>query len=208
MDRRQFLTSLGIGTAGVLTASKSLAEAICTRPIANANGYAVRNCTVGIPSGLLRFVAARQQSSQWCWAACIQMVFRVYGYDLPQALFVQQTWGSIVDMPGSPSQILSALNRTYIDNSGRRFTAVGDSISVNISTAINDLSNRSPLIIGSLGHATVLTALSYNQSNAGEFQLVGATVRDPWPTRPSRRILTPQEWNNANFAARVRCFPA
>lgn len=205
MKRRNFLAAVG-GAFGVAIVPKSFSEIQCGQPFIQPNGYAVQSCSVGIPSGVLQFVAARQQSSQWCWAACIQMMFRMYGYDLPQQILVQQTWGSIVNMPAYPNQILAALNRTYLDNTGKRFTAIGDSISTNVATAIQDLANRSPLIIGTLGHATVLTALNYTQSSAGELQVTSAIVRDPWPESPSRRELSPQEWSSINFAARIRCF--
>ena len=207
MNRRHFLAVLGTGALGLALPLKSLAEMQCSPPIMNSNGYAIQNCSAGIPSGVLSFVAARQQNTQWCWAACIQMMFRMYGYDLPQQILVQQTWGNIVNMPAYPNQILAALNRTYVDRSGKRFTARGDALTVNVATAIQDLSNRSPLIVGTLGHATVLTALNYTQSNIGELQVTSAIVRDPWPQSPSRRTLSPQEWYNINFAARIRCYP-
>lgn len=208
MNRRNFLATLGSGTLGLAFPLKSFSEIQCSQPLAYPNGYALQNCSAGIPSGSLSFVAARQQNTQWRWAACIQMMFRMYGYDLPQHVLVQQTWGSIVNMPAYPNQILAALNRIYVDSSGKRFSASGDAFTVNISTAIQDLSNRSPLIVGALGHATVLTALNYTQSNAGELQVTSAIVRDPWPESPSRRTLSPQEWYNINFAARIRCYPA
>lgn len=207
MDRRKFLATMGAGAISSALAPKSFAEGQCAQPFVYPNGYAIQQCSVGIPSGIFQFVAANQQNSQWCWAACIQMMFRMYGYDLPQALLVHQTWGGIVNMPAQPHQIMAALNRIYIDKNGRRFRASGNSFSVNIATAIQDLANRSPLIVGALGHATVLTALNYAQSNAGELQVNSAIVRDPWPLNPSRRTLSPQEWHNISFAARVRCFP-
>ena len=208
MNRRNFLATLGSGALGLSFPLNSFSEIQCSQPLVYPNGYALQNCSVGIPSGALSFVAARQQNTQWCWAACIQMMFRMYGYDLPQYVLVQETWGGIVNMPAYPNQILAALNRIYVDSSGRRFSATGDAFTVNISTAIQDLSNRSPLIVGALGHATVLTALNYTQSNAGELQVTSAIVRDPWPESPSRRTLSPQEWYNINFAARIRCYPA
>lgn len=208
MNRRQFLAGLGASAVGVSLSSPILAAAQCSQPLVHPNGYALRQCTVGIPGNVMQFVAARQNNSQWCWAACIQMMFRVYGYDLPQELLVQQTWGALVNMPAQPEQIMRALNRTYVDRAGRRFRAVGDAFSVNLATAIDDLSNNSPLIVGALGHATVLTALNYTESNVGERQVTSATVRDPWPDNPSRRTLSPQEWYNINFAARIRCYSA
>ena len=208
MNRRQLLGSVASGTAGLLITPALKADITCYPPVTNAYGYSVQNCDVGIPSHLMHYVAAMQEQDQWCWAACIQMMFRVYGYDLPQHQLVQQTWGSIVNMPAYPEQIMAALNRGYVDTRGRPFWAYGDAFTVSIATAIQDLANRSPLIVGALGHATVLTALNYTQSNAGELQVNSAIVRDPWPTSPSRRELTPEEWYGISFAARVRCEPA
>lgn len=151
------------------------------------------------------FVSARQESSQWCWAACIEMVFRAHGFEVPQSQFVEETFGTIVNMPGQPHQILQALNRRYVDTRGRRFQASGETFSVSLRTASMDLYDRQPLILGALGHATVLTGLSWIEDNHGLWHITEAIVRDPWPMSPSRRPLTSAEWNNVSFAARVRC---
>jgi hypothetical protein len=163
----------------------------------------VSRCTDGIRSELLP-VGAYQQASEWCWAASIEMVFSYYGHRVSQKRIVKETWGAVVNMPGDPEQILENLNRTWKDEHGNTFSSTADSVSANAANAVVDLKNNRPLIIGALGHATVLTALTCDVDNASRaWAVVAATVRDPWPTNGGRRILTAQEWNNINFAARI-----
>lgn len=197
MNRRLFLRNCGIAGAALLTPSLTRAGQSCG-PIAPY----VSRCTAGIPSELIQ-VSALQQQSEWCWAACIEMVFRYYGYVVPQARIVRETWGSVVNMPGQPEQILDDLNRVWVDASRRKFQSTADSMTANAATAVADLQEDRPLIIGALGHAVVLTALTYDVNTySGAWQVVAATVRDPWPGR-GRRILAPQEWFNIGFAARI-----
>jgi hypothetical protein len=108
-------------------------------------------------------------------------------------------------MPGLPSQILSDLNRTWKDDRGGSFTSRGDSLSANAFNAVKDLENDQPLIIGAMGHAMVLTALTGElHAQSGAWRIVEAVVRDPWPGRGGRRVLSSAEWRNINFAARIR----
>ncbi|HYL85508.1 MAG TPA: papain-like cysteine protease family protein [Candidatus Angelobacter sp.] len=198
MQRRDFITRLGtVAATGLFAGWATSAEETCT-PI---TPY-VSRCQVGIPSNMIH-VAALQQSSEWCWAACIEMVFTYYGHRVPQARIVRETWGAVVNMPGQPEQILADLNREWKDEKGKKFTVTGDALSANAANAVEDLRQDRPLILGTLGHAVVLTALTtdVNQGTRA-WQVVAATVRDPWPGR-GKRILTPQEWYNINFAARI-----
>jgi hypothetical protein len=133
------------------------------------------------------------------------MVFAAHGHRVPQERFVADTFGDIADMPGQPHEILAALNRSYVDDDGVPFVGLGDTFTVSLETAAFDLENRRPLIVGALGHATVLTGLSWVVDNAGGFRVIEAVVRDPWPGNLSRRRLSPQEWANISFAARVEC---
>lgn len=171
----------------------------------NING--VQRCIAGIDSEILDIRASdTQHASQWCWAASIQSVFSYYGYDLPQEKIVEETWGSIVNMPSQPQQILAALNREWTDTNGNKFYVEGNSFNANAITAAQDLANDQPLIIGTLGHAMVLTALEYDRDIYGRGQVINATVRDPWPFSSRRRSLTPQEWYNTSFLARIRIY--
>jgi hypothetical protein len=77
--------------------------------------------------------------------------------------------------------------------------------SANPITAAQDLAQDMPLIIGTMGHAMVLTALSYVLDRSGNGSVTAAIVRDPWPDR-GRRVLSAQEWYRASFLARIRVF--
>ena len=204
MDRRNFLklgsTSLAIGAIGASNPASAFLN--CSA----INGNQAQQCEAGISSTLAHISAASvggQHNTQWCWAACIEMVFKYYGFHVPQEAIVQQTWGQIVNLPGQPNHILANLNRPWIDSNNNRFRVTGDSYSANPITAAQDLANNMPLIIGTMGHAMVLTSLQYTRSRWGNGNVTAAIVRDPWPGR-GRRVLTAPEWYNTSFLARIR----
>lgn len=204
MDRRKFLkvgsSSLALGALGLSNTASALLH--CT-PF---NFQGIQQCEAGIDSRLAHVSAASvggQHMTQWCWAACIEMVFRYYGLHVPQETIVQQTWGGIVNLPGQPNQILANLNRPWRDSRGRGFYVSGDAFSANPMTATQDLSNDMPLIIGTMGHAMVLTSLTYVRDQFGRGDVTAAVVRDPWPGN-GRRVLSAQEWYNTSFLARIR----
>jgi hypothetical protein len=164
----------------------------------------IQYCEVGIPSTIIDVVGFdTQQMNQWCWAASIQAVFNYYGHEISQDRIVSETFGTIVNWPAQPYQILTALNRTWIDDDGNYFNVHGESYSANCVTAAQDLASGYPLIIGTLGHAMVLTALSYYRDFKGNGWIQSATVRDPWPLNPRRRILSAHEWISTSFLVRI-----
>lgn len=203
MNRRGFLLSAVAGVGlGLIVPRPVHALLNCSA----FNGYGLQQCEAGIDSGIAHVSAASvggQHMAQWCWAACIEMVFEYYGYRVPQARIVAETWGGIVNLPGDPRQILANLNRSWVDENGRSFRASGDAFSANPVTASQDLAANQPLIIGTLGHAMVLTSLVYVRNPMGGGEVKAAIVRDPWPGR-GRRTLAPQEWYATSFLARVR----
>ena len=203
ISRREFLA---LTAAAAFPARQAAAELRCGPWMPQG----VQMCEAGLNSAIAHVTAAAvggQHMTQWCWAACIEMVFRYYGFAVPQARIVADTWGGIVNLPGQPQQILQNLNRPWIDSSGRRFHVSGDVFSANVVTAAQDLSAGLPLIIGTMGHAMVLTAVSYWRNQFGAGDVTGAIVRDPWPGR-GRRMLSPQEWYSTSFLARIRVFAA
>lgn len=199
MNRRELLTGLLSTAAVAATPCAALAAGHCQ--IVDMMG--TQYCEAGILSNIAHVSARSQYANQWCWAACIEMIFRHYGRPVQQARIVQETFGSIVNMPAQPQQILYALNRPWIDDHGRPFSAQADVMSANLMTALQDLQQDHPLVIGTLGHAMVLTAMGYAQSPYTGVQLQRLIVRDPWPGR-GRRELTGQEAFNISFLARVR----
>lgn len=179
---------------------------IMPTPIQTPFGPQLRNlqmCTAGIAT--FSFAQALQQMSEWCWAASISMVFNYYGHPISQQRIVAETWGGIGNVPAQPGVILQDLNRPWRDDDGNSFQVQGDVLSVSPQTAVLDLQQDHPLIIGALGHATVLTALTSRVDvNTGQWEIVSAIVRDPWPGNGGRRVLSPQEWANIQFAVRIR----
>jgi len=168
----------------------------------------LQGCEAGIDSRIASVTAASvggQHASEWCWAACIEMVFRYYGHRVPQERIVAETWGGIVNLPGQPGQILADLNRPWVDDRRRPFRVAGDVFTANQVTAAQDLAQDRPLIIGTMGHAMVLTALSYTRDGYGRGNVTAATVRDPWPGK-GRRVLSAREWFSTNFLVRIRVF--
>jgi uncharacterized protein (TIGR03382 family) len=178
----------------------SQAEWRCGPPDYEGN----RVCAAYIPLPEAFRIGALQAQDQWCWAASISMIFQHYGFDVSQARVVRDAWGGVVNMPGSPAQIMASINRRWVDDDGRAFSASGDVYSANPVTAIQDLAANRPLIIGSLGHATVLASMTYVLDYWGNLRgITEAYVIDPWPGN-GIRLLSPQEWYSTSFLARVR----
>ncbi|MBV9157445.1 MAG: hypothetical protein JO097_14365 [Acidobacteriaceae bacterium] len=199
MKRRSFFVSLLTGCGSLMFPRTSRATLACG-PFFPPG---VQVCEAGINSTVANVNVASQHATEWCWAACIETIFRYYRHAIPQERIVAETWGAIVNLPGQPLQIVADLNRQWTDEDGNKFQVRGDVFSANAITAAQDLAGDMPLIIGSMGHAMVLTSLQYVRDAYGNGSVRAATVRDPWPGR-GRRILSPQEWLSTNFLARIR----
>jgi Papain-like cysteine protease AvrRpt2 len=201
LNRRSCIRSL-VGVVGTRLIPPALKAALqCGPP---TPPWGVQPCIAGIPQERLNMVFAYQQQSEWCWAACIEMVFGYWGHPITQLEIVKQTWGVIANMPAKPLDIIRDLNRSWQDRNGRQFEIRGDVFSANGATAAQDLAAEMPLIIGSLGHAMVLTAVSYNRAQNSQGQLTAAVVRDPFPGRGGRRPLSAIEAAGEMPLARIR----
>lgn len=206
MDRRRLLTGAMPLALAALTPGLARAAGEC-RP-APMGGYAA--CTVGLRSPVADLFARQQPfQSQWCWAACIEMVAAYYGYELPQEKIVASIFGGTYDMPADAGIFLAALNRPWQDMQGRRIMASCEvlygagQMAANRPDlmAIERLYGDMPIIIGTVGHAMVLSALEYVPAPGGnDATVTGAMVRDPWPESPGRRQLSPQEWYGIQLA--------
>jgi hypothetical protein len=169
------------------------------------NNYGVRTCQAGIDPKKMDDVYASQKRTEWCWAACLEMVFTYWEHPVSQDDIVKQTWGGPYNMPAQPVQIVKDLNRSWVDSNGDGFSVTGDVFSANAVTAAQDLAHDFPLILGSLGHAMVLTAITYQgvPNPYAAASVIGATVRDPWPGK-GKRPLTPLEYAGTLLLVRIR----
>jgi hypothetical protein len=171
---------------------------------------------VGIPSDQFVTYAApdstgRQRSPNWCWAACIQMVLNYHGLKVTQEEIVSRVFGSAIDHPAGPEQIMSALHGWAPDSRGRYSSIVADSRNLTQQSVLEDLQYRWPLVVGlsgkggQTGHAYVLTAAFYSLDNSGNPQIYKVVLRNPWPHSPSKEEMSMQEFGQrCTFSTRIR----
>jgi hypothetical protein len=209
MNRRRFLA---LAASPLLTARPALATTTC-----GATPFGV-SCRSAVPFGSFAQQAYQSQAMpQWCWAACISMVFSYYRHPVSQARIVTEVYGAPVNMPaGAGIVIARQLNRAWIDDHGRPFQAQVtaaydfDARVFNVSNAwlINELEQNRPVIIGTFTHAVVMTAMDYMQTPIGP-NPTAVGVFDPWPGRGARN-LSPAEMipmhlqGGLRFAATIR----
>jgi hypothetical protein len=145
---------------------------------------------VGIPSSYFNQVYAEQQNSQWCWAACIQMILNYYGLNVSQYDIVRRTYGfnpygRLPNWAGSYETITANLNNWSVDRNGVRYlvrASIGYGMP-NPATFVSELDNQYPVLLGYptggySGHAVVATAAGF-YGYKDDPTLASVVVRDP-----------------------------
>ena len=155
--------------------------------------------------------AKLQEQSQWCWAASISMLFSYYGHPVSQERIVQAVYGRVVNLPSGPGwNIASQINRNWQDDEGTAFrsylTAAYDFDagvnSLNNAWLVNELDQDRPFIIGTNGHAVVVTAIEFVPTPMGP-NVTSVGVFDPWPGRGARG-LTAAEMTAMHVGGQLR----
>ncbi|WP_159064971.1 papain-like cysteine protease family protein [Thaumasiovibrio subtropicus] len=157
----------------------------------------------GVPSDQFEFFASpsqngRQRQANWCWAASVQMVLNYHGLYVAQEQVVQRIYGTQIDRPANPKQIVHALSGWAPDNRGRYSSIHANPYTYSGSQIVQDLANRWPLIVGlsnpngGIGHAVVLTGVYYSVDNFNNPIFRRVVIRDPWPGSPSKQEMS---WN-------------
>ena len=170
----------------------------------------------GIPSNEFEFFAAPetaglQRQSNWCWAACVQMVLNYRGVPVTQEQVVQRIFaGAVPNVPGQPDQILTALTGWAFTRNGQPVMLTSSPFAFQGSEIVRDLAERWPIVVGvtmpgNTGHAYVLTAVTYGVDSWNQPIFRSVILRDPWPGNQNR-IEVPwdafrQRWM---FMARMR----
>lgn len=164
-------------------------------------------CSVGILPARLVVIQPHdrfQHASEWCWAASTSMVFAYYGYNVPQEQIVTQTFGQIENVPAGGATLTETLNRDWTDMQGKHFHSSATSFdpttaSFQISpiNITNDLLANRPMIVGSGGHAFVLTAIYFSPGGPA----VGGQALDPF--FGFRPVSGPELWN-ASYTASIQ----
>ena len=203
--RRDFV----FGTVSVVAALGRPRRSLAALSCGPYDSQGVMVCTVGLAVPL---ETARQQASEWCWAACVSAVFAFHGRSVSQERIAQRLFGVAVNAPADGYQIAATITGSWQTEDGPPFDAEAE-VLWNSQAFFNDLDARAqaaaalengdPLIVGALGHATVLTAMTYDIDVNGRYQIIDLTVRDPWPGNPNRRSLTQQEVLQTSFLTKV-----
>jgi hypothetical protein len=187
LTRREAISGLGIALAGLAAPARAQ---LC--PLSGTWGQ----CRAEIDYD---DTYAAQQRSQWCWAACVEMMFSHAGHDVSQSTIVEEAYGGIANIPAQAWQVSSALNRTWEDDDGGRFksrlVAAYDQdagvYAISDAFIVNSLANDRPLVLGATGHAVLLTAIEYDLFN--NYPVVkAAECFDPWPGRGERLLTVPE----------------
>jgi hypothetical protein len=196
---------LGIGTTVAIGRCRAASAELACQDLM----FGTRVCTVGVRIRRVRPVY--QKKLHWCWAACIEAIFDLHDHKVSQGRIVDKVFGTDVDAPADGPQIVEAVNGEWTDDDGDTFDATAEVLWDTqfafarpdaILQAARELESDNPLILGALGHAVLLTALTYT-GNAFNVRIDQATVRDPWPFNQNRRLLTGVEAMQTQFLAKI-----
>jgi hypothetical protein len=185
IQRRSFLCG-SLAGAVLGASSEAVAE----------NGCNQFGCTAQV--SFSKFVAKYepQYQSEWCWAACISMLFNYYNHPVRQDRIVTEAYGVPANIPaGSGFLVAAALNKSWEDDNGDSFDASLEAAfdaqagvaAIDNSIIIQALANGDPLIVGARGHVTVVTAVSYIPTPLGP-NVMAVGVFDPWPGQGARNL--------------------
>ena len=159
---------------------------------------------VGLRTERMNYYASAQQASNWCWAACIQMILSAHDVTISQQEIVATAFGDVVNRPGQLQNIQAVLNTTWVDRRGaaKRVTATPRLGPPQVRELTELLRSETPVIVfyqpddATVGHAVIVTAVITEATAHGE-HLVRLVVRDPWPDfRDSlgKRTMLPSEF--------------
>lgn len=181
---------------------------------------ASETCSVGVVIGNVQ--TARQRCENWCWAACIEAIFSLHGHKVNQEEAVRKVFGAEVCLRATAQEVIAGIEGLWTDKAGSSFRASAYALPDTMLSQgakpqsgikflynkgdeeiIAELSQGNPLIVGALGHATVLTAVKYQKLMGQPICLTEITVRDPYPGNPNRRLLTADEFADSFFVTKV-----
>ena len=170
----------------------------------------------GIETSRMNYSYSEQHSSQWCWAASIQMVMDFYGIELDQEGIVQRTYGCdpygrLPNWAGSFQAITANLNGMMVDKNGQPYVTAAimcTDARVIPQLIVGELSKGQPVILGyssgpGSGHAVVCTGCSY-YGYGPNLTITRIIVRDPYPTLENRRSLGRRVYRGVDLGYKIQ----
>lgn len=127
-----------------------------------------------------------QQKSNWCWAACIQMVLNNSGIPVNQSNIVSRVFGDLRNQDADQSQMVSALRGWATDYRGQYRTIYCQEGVNGAVEVVQTLSMGLPLIVGITNrsgtgyHAIVISAVDfYHDYYYNQPVITGVYIKDP-----------------------------
>lgn len=175
----------------------------------------------GVPPRRLELLAmpgtwGRQNMSNWCWAAVLQSILRFHGVSITQEDIVHRAYGGFIDRPANDAEITNTVNNwAFVDSAGLAWMLNAQPQSeVTVTSVLEDLHFNQPVLVGlsgppgetgAVGHAYVLSAISYRLDANGFVFPQDVQLRDPWPDNPSEIEMPWSEFMQRHlFYIRVR----
>ncbi|MDZ4839540.1 MAG: C39 family peptidase, partial [Bacteroidota bacterium] len=107
------------------------------------------NYSLGLPSDQFKDVYANQRKSNWCWAACVQMVMNYQGIKIEQEEIVMKTFGSLVDQPAYVPDMIKAITGWAPSVDGHKNFIFCDNLnSLSFKELYESLNRGKPFIVG------------------------------------------------------------
>lgn len=201
MNRREFVTSAAILALGGRAFGQQCG------PVPGFPYPAVRGCTAEVD---IDAVISTQDCYDYCWAACMHMIFTLNGHTLSQESIARQALNIAEDNPtpcasiGGSLKFRNALSRKYVDQDGNSFRVKlnaffdpGNGISTMDNRLVaSALSAGRPLIYCNQTHAMVNYKFVYEDGPLGIVPRQ-VWVVDPWPPNVRKRMLSGPEATGA-----------
>jgi len=179
-----------------------------------ADYYGNQRCSAGIPFPQMQQISqsSAQRMENWCWAACISLVFRRYGRFVSQETIVNRVFGAQIDQPLAGHLIAQATSSMWRDQNGHYFqpmvnVLIDSNFNLQNSNAgniaIQNMMASRPMIVGTNRHAMVVSAIDFTRDGYGQRSINNVRVRDPWPLSPSARNLSSDEYYSTQFLMEV-----
>jgi hypothetical protein len=157
--------------------------------------------TVGIRTDEMNYHAARQIGTNWCWAACMQMVLSLRGVNIEQATIVREALGTVDDAPTDSATVCMQLDRWLAATGTRKAVATIGFGPPPQAMVLESLRTAHPIIVAMqqqgvpVGHAVVITGAVYQDLPSGRI-VHSLLIRDPDPSFAStygKRKLSGEE---------------
>lgn len=150
---------------------------------------------IGIDESKFNSIYTTQRRSQWCWAACIEMVLKNFGLNVKQEDFVEKIYGldcTTNQLPNrsaqSPNDVTRNLNGKFITKNSKTYHIQSHTTkgALDTNSLIKNLKKEHPIIMFFLTpqggrHVAIITGIDIIDQPCGNKVLRNIHYRDPFP---------------------------